>query len=102
MKSIIELKRKTPRCTIYFSQEINIFLKEYKNLFSDKELSLSFSIPTESYAHNVQPPNESVYQQVTPKIMSRQTSLSILSASTPPPLSGSSRGSQIFTLYKTQ
>jgi len=32
--------------------------------------------------------------------MSRQTSLSILSASTPPPLSGSSRGSQIFTLYK--
>ncbi|CAF0970934.1 unnamed protein product [Rotaria sp. Silwood1] len=49
---------------------------------TQKTFSLSSPTSTEYYVNNVRPPSILVHQQVLPKILSRQTSLSILSVAT--------------------
>ncbi|CAF1206680.1 unnamed protein product [Rotaria sordida] len=49
---------------------------------TQKTFSLSSPTPAEYYINNVRPPSALVRQQVLPKILSRQTSLSILSVAT--------------------
>jgi hypothetical protein len=70
--------------------------REYVIFFSERELSLSSPTPTEYYVHNGRPPSELVHQQVIPKILSRQTSLSTLSVASPILM----RGSRVFITYK--
>lgn len=84
------IKRKT--------KETICIINQKKTLFSDEQLSLSSPKPTENYLHHIRSSNNFIYQRVTPKILSRQTSVSPLSIETPMTsrnLSRLSRGSQI-------
>ncbi|CAF2525734.1 unnamed protein product [Rotaria sp. Silwood2] len=62
---------------------------------TQKTFSLSSPTSTDYYVNNVRPPSILVHQQVLPKILSRQTSLSILSVATSSSSSRLSRGNRI-------
>lgn len=70
----------------------NIFVL-IDNLFSEKSISISSPTSVDYEIPNLRSPPLLIHQQVIPRLMSRQTSVSILSVATPSSARRISRGS---------
>ena len=89
------------RESIFVKEEVGVVCEwKWRDLVSEKEISLSSPTPTEYYTQNIRPPTQLVQQRFTPKIASRQTSLSTLSVTSPVLMSDVSRGSTCPTTFE--